>query len=48
MAAAVDIEGATAAGVFPPAPGMSCAMCDFTAACAASGVVAEVVREAAE
>lgn len=48
MSAAADIERAIAAGLFPPAPGMSCAMCDFTAACAGSGVVEEVVREAAE
>ena len=48
MAAAADIERAIAAGFFPPAPGMSCAMCDFTAACAGSRVVAEVDREAAE
>lgn len=48
MTAAADIERAIASRQFPPAPGMSCSMCDFTTVCSAAGVVQEAGRAAAE
>lgn len=43
MRAAAEIERAIASGHYPPAPGMSCSMCDFETACMDTG--AEVARE---
>lgn len=50
MAAAADIERAIASGQYPPAPGMSCSMCDYENACMGTGGVCgtEAPGEAAE